>query len=63
LFARNLKELGRLDPIAGQEAMHSVRRCVAWVSGIENKYPPATAAEHQCRTQSGRAAAHNHYIQ
>jgi hypothetical protein len=42
--------------------METMRRRVAWLSGIANKYAPATTAQHQGAAQPGRSATNDDYV-
>ena len=56
------QEIGRCHPVPRKETLHVSRRRVPRRSGIDDGNPAACAAEHERRTQTGRAPAHHHDV-
>ena len=56
------QEFGRRHPVPRKETLHVSCRRVPRRSGIDDGDPAACAAEHERRTQAGRAAADHHHV-
>ena len=63
LLAAYPRNLGRVDSISGEKAMHCLRCGIAGLACIANEYTSAAPAQHQGSIEARRTRANDDYIE